>query len=106
MREEYGEEVNGDIADDSAQHRRGGEMFDVFRDLRNHRDEGNRICNPCRERSSDLEEHRRRTEDEDRYLESKPERLVMIVQADPKRVQGNLGHGYNCPPLVRLSQRE
>lgn len=44
MREEYCEKVNGDIADDSAQHRREGKMLDVFEDLGHHRNESDRVC--------------------------------------------------------------
>ena len=55
MSEKYGNEVNGDIANDSAQHRRGGEVFDVFRDLGNNGNERDCVCDPRRECGSDSE---------------------------------------------------
>lgn len=45
MREKYCEKVNGDVADDSAQHRRNGEMLDVFQDLSHHRNKRDRVYN-------------------------------------------------------------
>ena len=53
MRDEYCEKVNGYIANDSTQHHREGKMFDVFQDLRNHRNERGRVCNEDRECGSD-----------------------------------------------------